>query len=161
MRFRLNKLLGAPVGTRQYEQLDRGPTWFDDELHVTYLRGDLTFTRTNESILVEGVIEFATNVQCVRSLELFELPITIALDDVSFSLPGFTPPELDRRIRDDGYIDLTETLRELIIMNIPINPIHPRFENTDALVDLTDGDDADWLTVKWAQQDDTGRGKSS
>lgn len=152
MRFRLNKLLGAPVGTRQYEQLDRGSTWLDDDLQVSFLRGDLTFTRTNENILVEGNIDSAIEVQCVRSLEFFELPLTIALDDVAFSLPGFTPVEPDRRIRDDGYIDLSETIRELIIMAVPINPIHPRFETTDALTELTDNEDSDWLTVKWADR---------
>ena len=161
MRFRLNKLLGAPVGTRQYERLDRGHTWLDDELQVSFLRGDLTFMRTNENILVEGTIESATFVQCVRSLEMFELPITFALDDISFTLPGFTPPEPDRRIRDDGYIDLSETLRELIIMSIPINPIAPHHENTESLVGLSDPDDSEWLTVKWTGQDDIGRGALS
>src|SRR5437016_4974716 len=122
MRFRLNKLLGAPVGTRQIEQLDRGRTWLDDELQVAYLRGEIIFTRTNENVLVEGTIESATNVQCVRSLETFELPLSIILDDVAFTLPGFPAAEPDRRIREDGHIDLTETIRELIIMAIPINP---------------------------------------
>ena len=161
MRFRLNKLLGAPVGARQYEQLDRGRTWLDDELQVAYLRADLTFTRTNESILVEGNIDSAVNVQCVRSIEMFELPLTVSLDDVAFSLPGFTPPEEDRRIRDDGYIDLTETIRELIIMTIPINPIHPRYQDNNALNDLVDKDDAEWLTVKWADPDKNGKDEPS
>jgi uncharacterized metal-binding protein YceD (DUF177 family) len=158
MRFRLNKLLGAPVGTRQYEQLDRGPTWMDDELQVAYLRGEITFTRTNENILVEGTIESATNVQCGRSLETFELPLTFAFDDVAFTLPGFTPVEPDRRIRDDGYIDLTTTLREMIIMAIPINPIHPRYLKSPVSTELIDDDDSDWLTVKWADDDSDRRG---
>jgi uncharacterized metal-binding protein YceD (DUF177 family) len=158
MRFRLNKLLGAPVGTRQFEQLDRGRTWLDDELQVDYLRGELTFTRTNENILVEGAIDSATRVQCVRSLEMFELPLTIHLDDVTFTLPGFSVDEPDRRIRDDGHIDLTETLRELIIMAIPINPISPRYQETTTLADLVSVDDSDWLTVKWADEDNEGRG---
>jgi uncharacterized metal-binding protein YceD (DUF177 family) len=158
MRFRLNKLLGAPVGTRQVEVLDRGRTWLDDELQVAYLRGELTFTRTNENILVEGTIDTATNVQCVRSLENFELPLSVTLDDVAFTLPGYPAPEPDRRMRDDGHIDLTETIREAIIMAIPINPISPEYQNTDALDPLMNEDDSDWLTVRWANSDDTGRG---
>lgn len=157
MRFRLNKLLGAPIGARQFERLDRGRTWLDDDLQVTYLRGDLTFIRTNESMLIEGTIDCACDVQCVRSLETFELGLTISLDDVAFSLPGFTPVETDRRIKDDGYIDLTETIRESIIMAIPINPIHPRFKDTDALNKLIDGDDTDWLSIKWAGSDKNGK----
>ncbi|MCL4506791.1 MAG: DUF177 domain-containing protein [Chloroflexi bacterium] len=157
MRFRLNRLLGAPIGARQYEQLDRGRTWFDDELQVAYLRGELTFTRTDESILVEGDIETATTVQCVRSLDLFEMPLSFSLDDVAFTLPGYSAPEPDRKIRDDGYIDLTDTIRELIIMAIPINPIHPRYLKSEMLNELTDEDVSDWLTIKWADNDE-GRG---
>ena len=158
MRFRLNKLLGAPVGTRQIEMLDRGRTWLDDELQVAFLRGEITFTRTNESILVEGTIDTATNVQCVRSLETFELPLSVTLDDVAFTLPGYPAPEPDWRIRDDGHIDLTETIRELIIMAIPINPISPEYQTANTLDKLVDRDDSDWLTVRWADDDDTGRG---
>jgi uncharacterized metal-binding protein YceD (DUF177 family) len=158
MRFRLNKLLGAPVGTRQVELLDRERTWLDDELQVAYLRGEFTFTRTNESILVEGTIDTATSVQCARSLEIFELPLSITLDDVVFSLPGFPAPEPDRRVRENGHIDLTDTIREAIIMAIPINPISPKYQDTSALGKLTDGDDSDWLTVRWTDAEDTGRG---
>ncbi len=161
MRFRLNKLLGAPVGTRQIETLDRGRTWLDDELQVAYLRGEITFTRTNENILVEGTLDTATNVQCVRSLEMFELPLSIALDDVVLSLPGTPAPEPDRRVREDGRVDLTQTFRELIIMAIPINPICPKYQDPNALPGLlSDEDDTEWLTVRWADTDadDTGRG---
>lgn len=160
MRFRLNKLLGAPIGAQQFERLDRGRTWLDDDLQVNYLRGDLSFTRTNECILIEGDIESACDVQCVRSLEAFELPITIILEDVAFTLPGFTPVESDRKIKDDGYIDLTETIRELAIMTIPINPIHPRFKDADSLTNLIDSTDTDWLSVKWADSDDGGQSHS-
>jgi uncharacterized metal-binding protein YceD (DUF177 family) len=158
MRFRLNKLLGAPVGTRQYEQLDRGHTWLDDELQVHYLRGEITFTRTDDSVIVEGTIESEVTVQCVRSLEIFDLPLQITLDDAIFTLPAFHAPEPDRRIRDDGHIDLTATIRELIIMATPINPISPKFVDTGALTELVGEDDSDWLTVKWAPQDDSWRG---
>ena len=158
MRFRLNKLLGAPVGTRQFEQLDRGPTWLDDELQVHYLRGEITFTRTNESVIVEGTIESEVTAQCVRSLNIFNLPLQITLEDVIFALPGFQAPEPDRRIREDGHVDLTATIRELIIMATPINPISPHFTDTGALTELVGEDDSDWLTVKWAPQDDSWRG---
>ena len=156
MRFRLNQLLGAPVGTRQIESLSRGRTWLDDELQVAYLRGEITFTRTNESILVEGTLYTATNVQCVRSLETFELPLSITFDDVVLSLPGFPAPEPDWRVREDGHIDLTETIRELIIMAIPINPISPKYQDPHELPELLgDEGESDWLTVRWADDHDT------
>lgn len=75
MRYRLNKLIYGPVGGVHVERLDRGSTWFGDELRVNYLRGDLKFTKTNENVLLEGTIETAVDVQCVRSLEIFALPL--------------------------------------------------------------------------------------
>lgn len=152
MRFRLNKLIFAPVGSRQVEQLDRGPTWLDDDLKVSYLKGEITFTRTNDCVLVEGTIQTASQLQCSRSLEIFEMPLEVLLDDVAFTLPGFPAPEPDRRIRDDGWVDLAETLRELVIMAIPINPISPGFRDGDGAAELVDEQDSEWLRVKWASQ---------
>lgn len=153
MRFRLHKLIFAPVGSCQVEQLDRGPTWLDDDLYVSYLRGEITFTRTNDRILVEGVIETATRAQCARSLEMFELPLSVPLEDVAFFLPGHYTPEPDRRLREDGRIDLTETLREHIIMAIPMNPISPAYRDEAGVSQLIDHEDAEWLRVKWANED--------
>ena len=163
MRFRLKKLVFSAVGSRQIEHLDRGPTWLDDELQVSYLRGEITFTRTNESILVEGTIETATTVQCCRSLELFELPLSAAFEDVAFSLPGFPAVEPDRGIHEDGWIDLTETVREIVIMAIPMNPVSPRYTHREGLETLADLDldeevlkddrDSHWLNVNWASRE--------
>ncbi len=152
MRFRLHKLIFAPVGSRQVEHLDRGPTWLDDDLHVSYLRGEITFTRTNDRVLVEGVIETATQAQCARSLEMFELPLSVPLEDVAFFLPGEYTPDPDRRLREDGRIDLTETLREHIIMAMPMNPVSPAYRDDAGVSQLIDREDADWLQVKWASE---------
>jgi uncharacterized metal-binding protein YceD (DUF177 family) len=164
MRYRLHKLLSGPVGMMQVEQLDRGPTCLDNDLQVAYLCGQLTFTRLNEAIMVEGTVDTAVTVQCVRSLEDFSLCLSIPLKDVLFSLPHYfatdlppdAQPEPERRVSDDGWIDLTETLREEIIMAIPINPISPKYaEAGDFLPEGLDESDRDWLTVKWsnAEQD--------
>jgi uncharacterized metal-binding protein YceD (DUF177 family) len=157
MRFRVHKLVSGPVGKAQHEALDLGPTRFDEELSVSFLRGPLTFVRINESILVSGHIETSTTVQCVRSLEDFELPIDIEFTDVPFTLPGALVDEedQDRIVSDDGWLDLGEMLREEIVMAIPINPISPRYSHGDA-ADLPEDfelTDDDWLTVRWKPQD--------
>jgi uncharacterized metal-binding protein YceD (DUF177 family) len=95
-------------------------------------------------------------VQCVRSLEPFELPLTVPLEGLLFYMPtSVSVPEedADRVISDDGWLDLTETLREEILMAIPINPISPAHASEegapvlDALAELDE--DRDWLTVRW------------
>ncbi len=162
MRYRLNKLIYGPVGGVHMARLDRGSTWFGDELQVSYLRGDLTFTKTNINVLVEGIVETMVEVQCVRSLEFFPLPLAIPLQDIAFALPGsqqqYYDHELpdenaaDRQISADNWLDLTETLREEIIMAIPISPVNPKFagENAPALPDELDEQDREWLNIKWS-----------
>jgi uncharacterized metal-binding protein YceD (DUF177 family) len=167
MRYRLNKLIYGPVGGVQTENLDRGPTWFDDELKVSHLRGEFVFTRTNENVLVDGVVETAVDVQCVRSLEFFTLPIQIKLESVPFGVPSYAPPDdevaandPDRLISSDSWIDLTDTLREEVIFAIPINPVHPKYagENPPPMPDGMDEAETedDWLHIKWNNPNHTG-----
>jgi hypothetical protein len=161
MRFRLHKLLFGSIGKKQSETVDQGSFTFDDELSVSYIRGPITFTRLNDSILVSGAVETATTVLCVRSLEPFELPLAVPLDGLLFYPPtNLAVPEedADRMISDDGWLDLTETLREEILMAIPINPISPAHADDSeapfagALDDL-DANDRDWLTINLGTAD--------
>ncbi|MCL6512102.1 MAG: DUF177 domain-containing protein [Anaerolineae bacterium] len=151
MRYRLHKLLYGPVGSTQVEHLERGPTKFDDDLRVPYLRGAFEFVRLSDAVLLRGSLETEVPVQCVRSLEGFNLCLQISLDDILLGLPQYPTSDADpaRRISDDGWIDLSETLREEIIMAIPINPIHPKYAkaSTADLLDALGEDDRDWLTV--------------
>jgi uncharacterized metal-binding protein YceD (DUF177 family) len=153
MRYRLHKLIGGPVGKTHVEQLDRGPTKFDDDLQVNTLRGTLTFTRLNRALMVSGDLETEVTVQDARTLEDFDLCLRVPLDDILFSLPDEFDPatdEPDRLVTDDGWIDLTETIREEIIMAIPINPINPaRAGEEDTEVNDVLQENDDWLSVKW------------
>ncbi|MCX6018341.1 MAG: DUF177 domain-containing protein [Chloroflexi bacterium] len=159
MRFRLHKLVSGPVGKTQHEILNIGPTRFDEDLCVAYLRGPIEFVRINDSVLVSGRVQTTTTVQCVRSLEDFEMLIAIEFKGIAYALPGAQVDEVDeadRLVADDGWLDLTEMLREEIVMAIPINPISPRYSDT-ALAALPDevkldDEDRDWLTVRWKTQ---------
>ncbi len=155
MRFRLHKLLFASIGKMQEEILDQGPFTFDDELSVSFIRGPITFTRLNDSILVNGAVDTSTTVQCVRSLDMFELPLNVSLEGLLFYLPNSAsvPEEdADRVLSDDGWLDLTETLREEILMAIPINPISPAHagDGIAPLADELEEADRDWLTVRYS-----------
>jgi uncharacterized metal-binding protein YceD (DUF177 family) len=148
-------MIDAPIGTRQHEQLDRGATWLDDELQVSFLRGPVVFTRFNDRIQVEATLETATTVQCVRSLEMFELPLTATIEELAYRLPGLYVPEDDvlDKLPPDLWVNLREAIREAVLIAIPMNPVHPDYRDAKALDKIVDGS-ADWLTVKWADQDD-------
>ena len=162
MRYRLHKLIAASMGSRQIEKLDQGPTWLDDELQVAYISGTLTFTRMADRILLEGVLASATTLQCVRSLEMFELPLTSIIDDVELGIHGVQlPPDVDStnmpKIDKEYWVDLTEPIREAIITAIPINPVSPKYLNAAAaqalLAQQVADENSDWLTVRWATSD--------
>jgi uncharacterized metal-binding protein YceD (DUF177 family) len=150
MRYRLRKLVYGPVGGAQIEKFDYGPIALHD-LNTTYLRGLLEFTRLNDAVLLRGELETETPVQCVRSLETFGLQLRIRLDEILLGLPQYPRNDIEpwRRIGEDGWIDLTETLREEIIMAIPINPIHPKYiaASSDDLLSALDEHDRDWITI--------------
>ncbi|MCS7324719.1 MAG: YceD family protein [Anaerolineae bacterium] len=153
MRYRLHKLLHGSVGSTQHEALAEGSTKFDDSLQVPFLRGTFTFTRLRDSIMMRGYFETAVQLQCVRSLEMFEMPLRIAVEDVMFALPNLPAEEPDRVVSDDGWVDITEVLREEIIMAIPINPVHPRFADADPatlLSELGAEEEGDWLSIRLA-----------
>jgi uncharacterized metal-binding protein YceD (DUF177 family) len=82
----------------------------------------------------------------------------VPLNDIVFRLPGAILPldseDTDRIISDDGWIDLTETLREEILMAIPINPISPKYAQAldAAMPDGLEDADRDWLTVRWQKR---------
>lgn len=166
MRYRLNTLIYGPVGGVQIEWLDRGSTWFDagnagsvdgGELKVSYLRGEIAFTKTDENVLVSGTVDTAVDVQCVRSLEFFNLPLEIVLDDIPYSLPdritfAESEDEPDRQVSSESWIDLTEMLREEIILTLPINPIDPQYagDTPPPLPAALAEDDDDWVHVTWS-----------
>lgn len=156
MRYRLHKLLHEPVGSRQSESLDQGAFAFDETLRVPFLRGEFSFTRLSNAILVQGRFETQVSLRCVRSLEVFDQPIAVVLEGVLFSLPNVPAEEPGRQVSDDGWIDLTETLREEIILAMPMNPIHPRFVHADPqalLSELEVEDAAEWLSIKLANRE--------
>jgi hypothetical protein len=153
MRYRLHKLVFGAVGATQRETVDFGPTRFDDDLKVDYLRGELSFLRLIDTILVEGAFETELAVQCVRSLEYFNLCQAVEVRDVFLSLPGRANDDPLRHIDPECWIDMTETLREEILMALPINPVDPRTAaNADVLPDGLDEADRAWLNIRWHNQ---------
>ena len=162
MRFRVSKLLHAVVGASLTESFDADSVWLDDETRLDNAAAALTFTRMKDSIMVEGRIEGAVKVQCVRSLELFDFPISTELEDVFFALPHHrlteNPLEDDElhHVTDDGFIDLTEPVREHVLMAIPIDPISPAFRDDQKaqanMEKLLGEDSADWLRINWSDK---------
>jgi uncharacterized protein len=120
MRFNVSHLVKAPISVRDVVNLDLGPVTLGDDTDLHYLRGDISLTRTTDGVLAEGLLDTALNVECVRCLASFSLPLTVQLDDLMFALPQAPTQASEYRISEHGWIDATLALREQILLNIPL-----------------------------------------
>jgi uncharacterized protein len=132
MIYNVAQLLKAPVGSDLRQSME-GAVKLEDETAevVGPVTGEVRFQRTNQGILATGSAEITVRLQCVRCLEEFEqpLPLTFAemylptIEVVSgHPLPSFTEEQgfpIDAR----HHLDLTEMLRQQIILNLPDHPL--------------------------------------
>ncbi|RUA15270.1 MAG: DUF177 domain-containing protein [Clostridia bacterium] len=135
LQFNVAGLLSGPKGgTRSYDlyipvsELDQLDENFDA---VKPFEGTVRFLWTNERIMtiVSGVA--AVTMQCSRCLELFEQPIHIEIEEAflpSVDLStgkAIEPEETDDALRIDKHhiLDLTELLRQSILLALPLTPL--------------------------------------
>jgi len=123
MRFNVSHLVKAPIGARDVVHLDQDTVTLGDDLVLHYLRGDVRFTRTENGLLAEGQLETALDADCARCLAFFALPLSLQIDDLTFTLPQVTAKDSPYRIMDNGWINATAALREQILLNDPIQPL--------------------------------------
>jgi uncharacterized protein len=121
MRFNVSHLVQAPLMTRDAVHLEVDEATLGDDLLVHHMRGEITFTRTSRGLLAEGLVDVSLDGECARCLTTFPLPLEIQLDDLRFALPQ-TPAEGDEyRTSEHGWVDMTQALREQILLNIPLS----------------------------------------
>jgi uncharacterized protein len=123
MRLDVSHLLKAPIGARDVMHLELGPATLDEDLDISYLRGDISLTRTTDGLLVEGQLETALDVECVRCLALFSLPLKLQVDDLVFALPQTPSHVSEYRISEQGWINAARAFREQIVLHIPFNSV--------------------------------------
>jgi uncharacterized protein len=93
------------------------------------LSGNIRISRTSEGLLLHG--EFTTHIPatCVRCLEDYQQSLTVDFADLyAFPKPRSyeeTPEdEPEFVLPDDGYIDVGPLLKEYLLLEIPIKPLH-------------------------------------
>ncbi len=122
LRFNFGFLLEATLGESREIELDYPTIRVAEDLDLTPLRGVIRASRTSEGIYIEGELETALDVECVRCLSDFSLPITLQLDDLYY-YPPFTAPEGEYAVGENGFIDLSPLVRELSFLEVPMQPV--------------------------------------
>lgn len=133
MRYNVAQLLKEQSGgIRRYTvQEDIGE--LDKDIHpLSALVGDTQLIRTSEGILVRGILNTSVELVCSRCLEPFSMPVPFALEEefrptidivTGANLPVMAEEELATRIDAHHVLDLTEVVRQNILLAIPPYPI--------------------------------------
>jgi uncharacterized protein len=124
LRFNFGFLLEADLGTSRKVELDYPAIRVADEVSLSYLNGSFVATRTSEGVYLSGRLESAIEVECVRCLGPMMLPIALQIDEL-FYYPVSAAPEGESLVfeGESGYIDLEPIVRELSLLEVPIQPI--------------------------------------
>ncbi|NJN55678.1 MAG: DUF177 domain-containing protein [Anaerolineae bacterium] len=122
LRFNLGFLLETSLGTSRTIELTYPNIQVADDLNLTPLIGTFVVTRTGEGIYVSGLLKSQFNITCVRCLEDGQLAAHLQIDDL-FYYPPTTAPEGEFVVGEDGFIDLAPLVRELALLEIPIQPV--------------------------------------
>ena len=122
LRFNFGFLLEATLGTSRHIELAYPKIQISPDLVLTPLQGHFSATRTGEGIYIRGILTTKLDITCVRCLEESQIPVSMKLDDLYF-YPPHTKPEGEYSIGEDGFLDLAPLVRELTVLEIPIQPI--------------------------------------
>ena len=125
MRLDVTQLLREPIGTHTDVEFNLGFRYLDKDLPVNSIRGRLTLLRTDEEILVRGILQVAIVLECGRCLEPTTTTLHIELDERFRPVSLSTVQDDDQVsvIDADNQLDLRPVLKDLVIVSIPMHVV--------------------------------------
>ena len=138
--LKVSSLLMEDVGSTRTVKVMITSMELDGTLMARNVTADIRLMRLNSGILATGSAEGVVEMECVRCLNLFEQPFTVRFTEQFrqttdiLSGRGATPAddddgwdegddELAFEINDAHELDLTELLRQWIVLALPMTPI--------------------------------------
>jgi uncharacterized protein len=123
IRLNLARLLEEPVGSKMRFDIDETQQKLADDLFVEFVRGTIEFTRTTRGIVGEGQLHSQVQLECARCLETFSQPIDFYLESQFGLSPTRPQGGTVFPIGVKGVLDLTDALREQILLELPMRPL--------------------------------------
>lgn len=133
MRFNVAQLLKEQSGGVRQHTLHEEISHLDpDIIPLSTLDGNIQLIRTADGILSTGTLRTTVELVCSRCLEPFALPVQFKLEEefrpaidiaTGASLPQLTDEEAATRIDARHNLDLTEVVRQNILLAIPPYPV--------------------------------------
>ena len=134
MKLDLNEV-ATHLGKRIRYEIDEPP--IEDEEGglkcVAPIKGEVTFSNTGRHIVARGGFSTTIELECARCLEKFRVKVASPIEEeMELAVPlveqeaeeAEEPPEEEREpIFADNVLDLTELLRQDILLAVPIKPV--------------------------------------
>lgn len=132
LQFNVSQLLKAGIGSsRSYELSEDGPLLLDDT-EASNIHGNVKFILTNFGIMATVDADASLHLNCARCLEDFVTNASVDFTeeyrpsiDIATGLPPDSAPHSDMvfEIPSDHTIDLTEALRQHLLLAVDLIPI--------------------------------------
>jgi len=137
MRLDLTEVLQEPGRQTDYP-VNESPMVDEDIECLTPLEGVITFNNTGGTLILTGEVETTMALACSRCAEYFEYPIALKIDEafelrhVSNARLAQIPTVIEEdenpdagKFFDGAVFDLSELVRQAIMVEQPIQPLPP------------------------------------
>ena len=122
LRLNVGFLLNKDVGSSRNFDFEESSLLIGDDLLISDLRGSARLSRTGQGIYIKGRLQGNIDLECVRCLSDFKQILSAELDEHS-DYPPARDSDPHLTISDDAILDLSPILREIFLLDVPIQPI--------------------------------------
>ena len=120
LKTNIGYFLGKPIGFEREFHVEYDEIFIQPDLNVFDLVCDYRISRTQEGLLFRGTLSGRIEAECGRCLETGLANVDTQFEELFF-FPERIRDEGDQVIPEDGYIDLSETFRDYLLLGLPIN----------------------------------------
>lgn len=138
-RLNVASLLMEDVGARRDVHIELGSFPLDEDLVARETTGEIRLTRIQTGILASGQVSGVVELECARCLQEYDQPFRTSFAEEFHQTVdvrnggGVTPPrgqrvapddddEIPFEINDAHEMDMTELLRQWILLELPMRP---------------------------------------
>ena len=115
-------MLHQPIGESRDIHVEDPALKLGDDLTVKNFKAKIRLGRTPQGIVVQAVFRGSLPAECVRCLNDFDQNLKATFSDLyAFDYRSVTESGLI--IPEDGNIDLTELVREYLLLDFPLKPL--------------------------------------
>src|SRR5437870_9154094 len=129
MLYNVAQLMKASVAPALQDDMHEEDIHLDEDLKVIGpIDGHVRIRRTNQGLLVDGWVDLTLELTCTRCLKIFEQPMHVTFMEQFHPtvdvITGVALPPIEEEdvfaIDDHHLIDITEAIRQQVLLALPI-----------------------------------------